>query len=49
VVIEHGIPDPGYRYTGELAAAGAVVNEPVRALGDLGLPRRRLPSIMARA
>jgi hypothetical protein len=29
-VIEHGIPDPGYRYTGELAAAAAVVNEPVR-------------------
>jgi glycosyltransferase involved in cell wall biosynthesis len=30
VVIEHGIPDPGYRYTGELAAAAVVVNEPVR-------------------
>ena len=29
-VIEHGIPDPGYRYTGELEAAVAVVNEPVR-------------------
>jgi hypothetical protein len=29
-VIEHGIPDPGYRYTGELAAAAAVVNEPLR-------------------
>jgi hypothetical protein len=29
-VIEHGIPDPGYRYTGELAAAVAVVNEPLR-------------------
>jgi glycosyltransferase involved in cell wall biosynthesis len=29
-VIEHGIPDPGYRYTGELAAAAVVVNEPVR-------------------
>lgn len=29
-VIEHGIPDPGYRYTGELPAAAAVVNEPVR-------------------
>ncbi|HEX8005551.1 MAG TPA: glycosyltransferase [Trebonia sp.] len=29
-VIEHGIPDPGYRYTGELAAACAVVNEPLR-------------------
>jgi hypothetical protein len=30
VVIEHGIPDPGYRYTGELAAAAVVVNEPLR-------------------
>jgi hypothetical protein len=30
VVIEHGVPDPGYRYTGELAAAAAVVNEPLR-------------------
>ncbi|TDE09714.1 glycosyltransferase [Jiangella asiatica] len=30
VVIEHGIVDPGYRYTGELPRAGVVVNEPVR-------------------
>ncbi|MGY2082023.1 glycosyltransferase [Modestobacter sp. SYSU DS0657] len=30
VVIEHGIVDPGERYTGELARAGVVVNEPVR-------------------
>jgi glycosyltransferase involved in cell wall biosynthesis len=29
-VIEHGIPDPGDRYTGELAAAAVVVNEPLR-------------------
>lgn len=29
-VIEHGIPDPGYRYTGEIPAAAAVMNEPVR-------------------
>jgi hypothetical protein len=29
-VIEHGIVDPGYRYTGELPAAAVVVNEPVR-------------------
>jgi hypothetical protein len=29
-VIEHGIVDPGYRYTGEVAAAAVVVNEPVR-------------------
>jgi Glycosyl transferases group 1 len=29
-VIEHGIPDPGYRYTGELARFGIATNEPVR-------------------
>ncbi|MBO0822002.1 MAG: glycosyltransferase [Nocardiopsaceae bacterium] len=29
-VIEHGLPDPGYRYTGDLPAAAAVINEPVR-------------------
>jgi glycosyltransferase involved in cell wall biosynthesis len=29
-VIEHGIVDPGERYTGELAAAAVVVNEPGR-------------------
>lgn len=29
-VIEHGIVDPGHRYTGELARAAVVVNEPVR-------------------
>ncbi len=30
LVIEHGIPDPGYRYTGEILHAGVVINEPVR-------------------
>lgn len=30
VVIEHGIVDPGHRYTGELATAAVVVNEPLR-------------------
>jgi len=30
VVIEHGIPDPGHRYRGDLARLGVVVNEPVR-------------------
>jgi glycosyltransferase involved in cell wall biosynthesis len=30
VVIEHGIVDPGDRYTGEIPHAGVVVNEPVR-------------------
>ncbi len=30
VVIEHGIPDPGHRYTGELERLAVVVNEPVR-------------------
>jgi hypothetical protein len=29
-VIEHGVPDPGHRYTGELAHAAVVVNEPLR-------------------
>ncbi|KQS97476.1 glycosyltransferase family 4 protein [Cellulomonas sp. Leaf395] len=29
-VIDHGIPDPGYRYTGERARIAAAVNEPVR-------------------
>jgi len=29
-VIEHGIVDPGHRYTGELPHLAAVVNEPVR-------------------
>ncbi|PRX96174.1 glycosyltransferase [Allonocardiopsis opalescens] len=29
-VIEHGPVDPGYRYTGELARAAVVVNEPLR-------------------
>jgi hypothetical protein len=29
-VIEHGIVDPGYRYSGELPRAVAVINEPVR-------------------
>ena len=27
VVIEHGIPDPGYRYTGEFGRQAAVINE----------------------
>jgi hypothetical protein len=29
-VIEHGVVDPGERYTGELAAAAVVINEPAR-------------------
>ncbi|HEX2301399.1 MAG TPA: glycosyltransferase [Pseudonocardiaceae bacterium] len=29
-VVRHGVPDPGYRYSGELGRAGVVVNEPVR-------------------
>jgi hypothetical protein len=29
-VIEHGIPDPGFLYTGERKSAAVVVNEPVR-------------------
>jgi Glycosyl transferases group 1 len=30
VVVEHGVPDPGERYTGELARIGVVVNDPLR-------------------
>jgi hypothetical protein len=30
LVVEHGIVDPGHRYTGELARAAVVVNDPVR-------------------
>jgi hypothetical protein len=30
MVIEHGIVDPGHRYTGELPRAAVVTNEPVR-------------------
>lgn len=29
-VVEHGVPDPGYLYTGEDASLAVVVNEPVR-------------------
>lgn len=29
-VVEHGVPDPGHRYTGEYERAAVVVNEPVR-------------------
>ena len=29
-VVEHGIVDPGLRYTGEIASTAVVVNEPVR-------------------
>lgn len=29
-VIEHGVPDPGYLYTGGLRSLGVVINEPVR-------------------
>jgi glycosyltransferase involved in cell wall biosynthesis len=30
VVVEHGVPDPGHLYTGELPELAVVVNEPVR-------------------
>ncbi|MGM1061858.1 glycosyltransferase [Saccharothrix sp. Mg75] len=42
VVIEHGVVDPGHRYTGDLARAAVVVNEPVRrgrVVGTDLLPR----------
>ncbi|MFC6093454.1 glycosyltransferase [Saccharothrix lopnurensis] len=42
VVVEHGVVDPGPLYTGDLARAGVVVNEPVRrgrVVGTDLLPR----------
>jgi hypothetical protein len=30
LVIEHGVPDPGHLYTGEVPELAAVINEPVR-------------------
>lgn len=30
LVVEHGVPDPGLRWTGERSSLGVVVNEPVR-------------------
>jgi hypothetical protein len=47
-VIEHGVVDPGHRYTGELARGAVVVNEPARrgrAVGADLLPElgRALP------
>ncbi|GAA0531031.1 glycosyl transferase [Saccharopolyspora subtropica] len=41
-VVEHGVVDPGHRFTGELPRAGVVVNEPVRRTRIAGtdlLPR----------
>lgn len=35
-VIQHGIPDPGERYTGEIPRAAVVVNEPVRRGRSVG-------------
>jgi hypothetical protein len=36
VVIEHGIPDPGYRYSGRIERMSFVVNEPVRRARIVG-------------
>ncbi|NUO89990.1 MAG: glycosyltransferase [Dermatophilaceae bacterium] len=36
LVVEHGVPDPGHRYTGELQRAAVVVNEPVRRARAVG-------------
>jgi glycosyltransferase involved in cell wall biosynthesis len=47
VVIEHGIPDPGHRYTGELPRAAAVINEPIRRWRVTGTDL--LPRFAARA
>ncbi len=41
-VIEHGVPDPGHLYSGELPRAAVVINEPVRRWRTVGadlLPR----------
>jgi len=35
-VVEHGVPDPGLRYTGELPHLAFVVNEPVRRWRNTG-------------
>lgn len=35
-VIDHGIVDPGHLYTGDLAAAGAAINEPLRRWRTVG-------------
>lgn len=35
-VIDHGIVDPGHRYTGAIARAGVVVNDPVRRGRSVG-------------
>jgi hypothetical protein len=44
-VIEHGIVDPGERYTGELARAAVVTNEPVRRGRTVGADL--LPALVA--
>ena len=36
-VVEHGVVDPGHRYTGELRRAAAVINEPARRGRSVGL------------
>jgi glycosyltransferase involved in cell wall biosynthesis len=36
VVIEHGVVDPGLRYTGELPHAAVVTNDPVRRMRFVG-------------
>ncbi|MFD8545465.1 glycosyltransferase [Streptomyces sp. NPDC059649] len=46
-VIEHGIVDPGHRYTGRLPRAAVVVNEPVRRGRTVGTDL--LPALAAAA
>jgi len=36
MVINHGIADPGHLYTGDVAAAGALINEPLRRWRTVG-------------
>ncbi|MFW6641522.1 glycosyltransferase [Nocardiopsis algeriensis] len=46
-VVEHGVPDPGYRFTGEEARAGVVLNEPLRRWRVTGTDL--LPALAERA
>ncbi|ORV49301.1 glycosyl transferase [Mycolicibacter engbaekii] len=36
MVIDHGIADPGHLYTGDIAAAGVLINEPLRRWRTVG-------------
>ena len=46
LVIDHGIPDPGLQYTGEIPAAATMINEPLRRWRTVGADL--LPQLAAR-